>query len=163
MDTIKKYKTLITIIIFLLVTNFAMLIFFMLMSKPSDRRLRNHTENGIYNSLQKEVGFSQQQLDQYQALRTQQLEKIKPLFNEVRKAKENFYELLYSNNISDSLINADADLIAQKQKVLDMQMFNHFKRVRNICTPGQLQAFDSTIKKAVVHMISRSGKGKPGQ
>lgn len=163
METIKKYKSLITIIIFLLVTNVAMLIFFMVMSKPVDKRSKNRTENGIYNSLQKDVGFSKDQLDQYQALRTEQHNNVKPLFDEVRKSKEDFYGLLYSGNVSDSLINADADSIAQTQKQLDMQMLNHFKKVRNICTPDQLQKFDSVIKKVVVRMISRPGKGKPNQ
>ena len=160
-NTIKKYKVLVSIIIFLLVTNFALLIFFMVNSNPIDKRSGGHSENGIYNSLQNEVGFSKSQLDQYQALRILQRKNVKPLFDEVRKVKEDFYDLLYVNNVSDSLINADADSIAQTQKELDLQMFNHFKMVRDICTPDQLPKFDSTIKKVVVRMIGRSGKGKP--
>ncbi len=163
MDTIKKYRSLISIIIFLLVTNFAMLIFFMLMSKPTDKRSRIHEENGIYNSLQKEVGFSNDQLNQYQNLRNQQRVNVKPLFNEIRKTKENFYALLNSDNVPDSIINADADSIATKQKRLDLQMFNHFKSVRNICTTEQLPKFDSAIKKLVVRMIGRPGKGRGGE
>lgn len=163
MDTIKKYKSLISIIIFLLVTNFAMLIFFMVISKPIDKKYRNHDQNGIYTLLQKEVGFSQAQLDQYQVLRTQQRKNIKPLFDKVRKAKEDFYGLLYSANISDSLINADADSIGKTQKELDLQVFNHFKMVRNICTPDQIQKFDSSIKKVIARMTGRPEKGKPNQ
>jgi Spy/CpxP family protein refolding chaperone len=76
----------------------------------------------------------------------------------VRNAKKDFYGLIYSNNISDSLINADADSIAQKQKILDMQMFAYFKNIRNICTPEQTQKFDSTLKKEVARMVGRPGK-----
>lgn len=162
MNTTRKYKVLVSIIIFLLITNFALLIFFMASSKPVDKRSRSHSENGIYNSLQKDVGFSKAQLDQYQALRTQQRKNVKPLFDEIRKAKQDFYDLLYSENVPDSLLTADADSIAQTQKRLDLQMFNHFKLVRNICSPDQLQKYDSTIKKAVTHMIGRPAKGKPG-
>ena len=63
------------------------------------------------------------------------------------------------NGISDSLINAGADSIAQKQETLDMQMFRYFKNIRNICTPDQLQKFDSTIKNEVARMVGgRSAK-----
>jgi protein CpxP len=155
MDTIKKYKALVSIIIFLLITNFAMLIFFMVISKPVDRKYRNHEQNGIYTLLQKEVGFSKGQLDQYQDLRNQQRKNVSPLFNEIKKSKEDFYDLLYSGNASDS--------IAQTQKKIDLQMFNHFKMVRNICTPDQVQKFDSSMKKVITRMTSRPGRGKPNK
>ncbi len=153
-----KTRSLITIIVFLLVTNMAMLIFFIVLSKPAERRLRNHESNGLYNSLQNEVGFSKDQLNKYQALREGQMKQVHPLFNEVREAKRNFYELIYASQASDSIINADADSIAQKQKNLDMQMFHYFKNVRNICSPGQTQKFDSVINKLVSRMVGRPGK-----
>lgn len=158
MNNITKTKSLVAIIIFLLITNIAMLIFFILLSKPVDRRQRNHEYNGMYNSLQNEVGFSKDQLDQYQALRKVQRDKVRPLFNELRNAKKDFYGLMYNNDISDSLINVDADSIAQKQKTLDIQMFTYFKSIRNICTPGQIQKFDSSINKEVARMVG----GRPG-
>jgi Spy/CpxP family protein refolding chaperone len=157
MNNMTKTKTLVTIIIFLLITNVAMMIFFIVQSKPVKRQ-RNHEANGMYNSLQNEVGFSREQLGKYQSLRKEQLQRVKPLFNEVRNAKKDFYSLIYSENISDSLINADADSIAQKQKSLDMQMFLYFKNIRNICRPDQTQKFDSTIKKEVARMVGRNGK-----
>jgi periplasmic protein CpxP/Spy len=158
MNQTTKTKSLVTIIIFLLITNIAMLVFFILLSKPVDRRQRNHETNGMYTSLQNEVGFSKDQLDKYQLLRKEQMEKVKPLFNEVRNAKKDFYGLIYSSNVADSLINADADSIAKKQKTLDLQMFTYFKNIRNICTPEQTQKFDSVIKKVVVRMVGRPGK-----
>lgn len=150
MNQITKTKSLITIIIFLLITNFAMLIFFILLSKPG--------LNGMYISLQNEVGFSKEQLDKYQLLRKEQMEKVRPLFNEVRNAKKDFFGLIYSSNVPDSLLKADADSIAQKQKILDLQMFTYFKNIRNICTPDQTQKFDSVIKKVVVRMVARPRK-----
>jgi hypothetical protein len=117
----------------------------------------------MYNSLQNEVGFSKDQLDRYQLLRKDQREIVKPLFGELRAAKKDFYDLLYTATASDSLITADADSIAQKQKKLDLQIFHYFKNIRNICTPGQLQKFDSTINKVVVRMVGRSVKPNTGQ
>ncbi len=158
MNSQQKTKSLITIIIFLLITNIAMLIFFVVVSKPAERRQRIHEPNGLYNSLQNEVGFSKDQLNQYLALREEQMKKVHPLFNEVRNAKKDFYVLINSGQVSDSLLNADADSIAQKQKNLDMQIFRYFKNVRGICTDSQRQKFDSLMKKVVVRMVGRPGE-----
>jgi Spy/CpxP family protein refolding chaperone len=158
MNQTTKTKSLVTIIIFLLITNIAMLIFFILLGKPADRKQKNRETNGMYTSLKNEVGFTKDQLDKYELLRKEQMETVKPLFNEVRNSKKEFYGLIYSSNIPDSLLNADADSIAQKQKRLDLQMYNYFKNIRNICTAGQTQEFDSVIKKVVVRMVARPGK-----
>ena len=153
----KKYKALVFIIIFLLVTNFILLILFM-SNNSFDKKQTKHDQKGLYTLLQKEVGFSDVQLNQCQALRTQQRKTIKPLFNSIRGSKESFYELLYKENLPDSILNKSADSIAAAQKQLDLQMFDHFKNIRNICTPEQVPKFDSSIKKVIARMISWPGK-----
>jgi Spy/CpxP family protein refolding chaperone len=163
MESNKKYKGLVSIIVFLLITNIVMLILFMTNGNPTDKKDAGREQKGLYTLLQKEVGFSQAQLDQYQALRTEQRKNIKPLFDKIRRSKENFYELLYNENAPDSALNNDADSIAQTQKQLDLQMYSHFQNIRKICTPQQVDKFDSSIKKVIVRMISRPGKGKTDQ
>ena len=157
MNSNTKTKSLIMIIVFLLITNIAMLAFFVL-GKPAERRQRNHESNGMYKSLQNEVGFSESQLKQYQALKDQQMKTVRPKFNEVRQSKKDFYELISSAQVSDSALNADADSIAQKQKNLDMQMFQYFKNVRKICTNEQTEKFDSLMKKVIGRMVGRPGE-----
>ena len=156
-----KTRPLVITIIFLLITNVGMLLFFIFSSKPAVKKEpgRDQNSGSMYNSLQNEVGFSTGQLEQYQVLRKEQKDIVKPSFGELRTAKKNFYDLLYADAIPDSLVVADADSIAQKQKMLDIQMFRYFKSVRNLCTPGQLQKFDSTVNKVVIRMVGRSGKG----
>lgn len=158
MNNSAKIKSLVTIVIFLLITNVAMLIFFLVVSKPADKRQKNHEPNGMYNSLQNDVGFNKDQLDQYQALRKVQRDKARPMFSALRTSKKDFYYLMYSSTTSDSLINAYADSIGQRQKNLDMQMFSYFKSIRNICKPEQLPKFDSSITREIGWMVG----GRPG-
>jgi Spy/CpxP family protein refolding chaperone len=99
------------------------------------------------------VDFSKSQIDQYLQLRSQQRTQGKPLFDSLRKSKENFYALLEQSSVADSIRNNFADRIAATQKQLDLQMFNYFQEVRKICTPQQLPQFDSVIKKTVIKMI----------
>ena len=157
MDTITKNKSLVTIIIFLLITNIAMLVFFLMLDKAPQRNSRGRDQNGMSTMLQKEVGFNNNQLDVYQLLRKGQSDSVHTLFDDLRKSKMDFYSLIYSNQVPDSMVNAAADMIAEKQKVLDLYMFKHFKQVRNICAPDQLEKFDSAIKKVFVRMTGREG------
>ena len=155
MNSTVKTKPLIAIIIFLLITNIGMLLFLLFADRPAEKKLRDRGQNEMYNSLQNEVGFSKDQLTQYQSLRSKQREEIGPLFNELRKAKKEFYGLLYSDDMPDSLIQHNADSIAQKQKDLDMQMFLYFKSIKGISTTDQHQKLDSAIKKVVQRMVGR--------
>ncbi len=134
-----------------------MLIFFLVLNNPVQKNVHPHDQNGMSDMLQKEVGFTKDQVNSYQALRKDQLDTIHVLFDQLRKSKMDFYNLIYASQVSDSSLNNAADLIANRQKALDLQMFNHFKMVRNICTPDQLQKFDSTIKKVFIRMTGKAG------
>lgn len=148
-----KTRPLIIIIAFLLITNIAM-IFFLTFGKQGSKKEwpRN---GGMYKSLETEVGFSKEQLDTFQALRRSEMEKIKPLFNELRNAKKNLYDLMYDSSAPDSLVDARADSISLKQKDLDLRMYSYFKQIRNLCTPEQLQKFDSSFKKEELRIVGR--------
>ena len=139
-----------------------MLIFFVFLSGPSGRGSSNENQSHFSKSLQKDVGFTKEQLDQYQVLRKAQLERVRPLFNDVRNAKFGLYDLLYAEPVSDSVINRKAQLIGEKQEELDIQMFKHFERARKICTREQLPKFDTAIKKLIVKMTSRPGRSDHG-
>ena len=163
MNSVTKNKSLVSIIIFLLITNIAMVVFFLVLNKPDQKDSHGRDQNGMSGMLQKEVGFSKDQLDTYQSLRKNNMDTVHALFDDLRKSKMDFYNLIYSSSVSDSSLNKAADIIAEKQKALDLHMFNHFKMVRNICTPGQLQTFDSTIQKVFIRMTGKAGREEHNQ
>ncbi len=163
MNSVAKNKSLVSIIIFLLITNIAMLVFFVVLNKPPKRDSHGGNQNGMSGMLQREVGFSKDQIDAYQSIRKDQMDTIHVLFDQLRKSKMDFYDLIYSSQVSDSSLNKAGDIIAERQKALDLYMFNHFKKVRNICTPDQLQKFDSTIKKVLIRMTGKNGKDDHNQ
>ena len=159
MQTTPQNKSLISIIVFLLLTNIAMLIFFLFLGNTNRRAIHGiRDENFISNILQKEVGFSDNQINAYKKVKEEQMHKIKPLFEDIRTAKDSFYKLLYTNPLHDSTLNATAAIIGKKQMALDMQMFQNLKSIRNLCTPEQLPKFDSSIRNVVARMTGRFRK-----
>ncbi|MDQ6755479.1 MAG: hypothetical protein M3004_00935 [Bacteroidota bacterium] len=160
MEPVKKNRSLILIIIFLLVSNIAILIFFIFLSGDRRGHFRND-KKGILTFLQNDIGFNKQQMDQYQKLKDAHMQKIKPFFEEIRSAKDSFYNLLYRDNISDSAITNAATVIGEKQISLDMQMFKYLKTIRSLCTPEELPKFDSQFKTVVERMTGGRFR-KPG-
>lgn len=153
MDSTKKYKALVGFIVLLVLTDIVLLIFFISHQSSGYKWTNSHDQNSLATVLTKEVNFDKSQIDQYLQLRGQQLAQGKPVFDSLRKSKENFYALLEQSSVSDSIKNEYADKIAMTQKRLDLQMLNYFQEVRKLCTPQQLPQFDSAIKKTVMKMI----------
>ncbi|MDN3658229.1 Spy/CpxP family protein refolding chaperone [Ferruginibacter paludis] len=143
MNTKPNNKLLLLIIGFLLVTNIVMLVF-LLNGRPSERRnMRAERKVMMTTFLQKEIGFSQNQLTQYDSLTERHKRKVRSMFEAARKDKEGQVKQLSADNFSDSSINTIAGIASMKQKEMEVEMFTHFKAVRSICTPAQLPKFDS--------------------
>ena len=154
-----KTKILISIIAVLLVVNLGMLIFFL-----SKHRLQSgmHEQRPRYSLtavLEKEVGFNKQQLDQFEQMRDKHHQQIKPLFDSLRMAKDQFYILLNQTRVSDSTLKAAAKRIGERQEMLDLQVFQQFRELKSLCRPEQLPKFDSVLNRIVKRISFPYKKG----
>ncbi len=151
-----RNRNLLIIIGVLLLTNIAVLVYF-LGQKKLARPSHGEEKIGMSEMLQKEAGFSDEQIAQYKQLKEKQKETIRPMYDDMRKAKDSLFKLLSYPETSDSVLSRVADVIAQKQKALDMQTFSYFKRLRTLCTPEQQPKYDSVIQRVFKKM------GKPSR
>jgi len=92
-------------------------------------------------------------MERFDSLKKQHRTAIKPLFDELGKSKDNFYQLLGKPGISDSVLKAGADEIGRKQAALDWQFFQNFISIRKICTEQQLPKFDSVMPSLASKMM----------
>ena len=152
-------KTLVLIIVVLVLTNIAVLGYF-LWYKKSDLPVKADRErNGIAEPLEKEVGFSPEQLAQYRQLKEKQREVIRPMYEDMRKTKDSLFHFLSTREVGDSAVINLAANIGQKQRALDLQTFGHFKRVRALCRPDQEIKYDSMM----VRMFRKMGRPRSEQ
>ncbi len=144
-----KSKVFITIIGILLIANIALVSFFLLKKdgKKHDKRMDRKTVIG--NFLKKEIGFNDAQMVQYDSLSNGHKKYMKSMFETNRNSKDKQFRELTSANFSDSVMNTVADQSAATQKSMELQMFNHLKQVRAICTAEQLPKFDSLFVKVL--------------
>jgi periplasmic protein CpxP/Spy len=157
MSNQSRNRNLIFIIAVLLLTNIGVLAYF-LWFKDSGREHANgegQRRTGMVDILETEVGFNKEQIEQYKQLKEQQRTASKPMYDEMRKAKDNLFKLMGDSTASDTSIQRAAEVIGLRQRELDLQTFAHFKRVRALCTSNeQAVKYDS----AVLRMFRRMGK-----
>lgn len=140
MDIFKQKRNLILTIVVLVVINIITLLLLWLgKPKPNDMRGLGNGENEkvrIQEMLKEELGFSTDQAEKFIILRKNHKEQTSKLDNEIMLIKkEMFDKAMYGNNtnISDSLLN----LSLEKQSQLEKLVFEHFVKLKQICTPEQ--------------------------
>lgn len=148
MSTQTKSKLFLLVIAILLLTNIALLYF--LFSKDGNTIKppgKSNRDSAAKEFLQKEIGFTAAQLQQYDTLAKQHREKMKTTFDEMRNSKEQLFKDIGRRAFSDSAI-ADAIIqSSEKQKLMEMQFYNHMLEVRKLCSAEQLPKFDSLFYK----------------
>lgn len=158
-----RIKILLFLIGILLVTNLVLLIFFVLNKDDDrgDRNKRSHTDRStmMRTYLKDSVGFSEQQLARFDQIREKNKEDMKPLFEEMRQSKLAFYNLVKQPGTPDSVTQAAANLMAEKQKAVDMAFYNYFETIRALCTPEQQAKYDTLLQQILRRMISPSRRG----
>ena len=155
-DRPKNSKTLLILIAVLLLSNLVGLILF-LTNKPGRERMSGASErkNAMISYLKKDIGFSEAQLLAYDSLSARHRRNISPMFDLMKKEKENRLRYVAQYGFADTAITTAVGVTAAQQQVLETQMIMHLKDLRNICTDEQKIKFDSSIYK----IFGRKGGG----
>ena len=143
-------KTLVAIIAVLLVSNIAVLFYFVVMKDSGHRGEKRRSP--MTEFLQKEVGFSDKQLALFDSLKRHHHELVKPLGDDLSRSRDTLYMLMGNPAATDSALRAAATVIGNKQALLELKLFDNFRQIRAICTPAQLPRFDSLAPSLVRKM-----------
>lgn len=147
MSTQAKSKLFLLIIVVLLISNFGMLYLLNSHKDPGKNRGRGW-DTMLKEFLQKDIGFSDAQLLQYDTLSKQQKEDMKGSFSGMKNRKEQQLKNLGSSAFSDSAISVAVEQSAEGQKIMERKMLTNLVAIRKLCTADQLPKFDSLIYKA---------------
>src|SRR6058998_1854615 len=107
MNYFKNNKVLLLVIAALILVNFGLLYYGFIRKPEADHPMRPNKQQMLERTkmkLKDEVGFSEEQLKKYEELRNKHFDSLEPKFEELGKAKENFLNLLYQPDLSDSAI-----------------------------------------------------------
>jgi len=145
MNTQPRNKVLIILIGILLAANIILLSLFLL-EKP-EKKPERRSQMGLY--LTKEIGFTTQQMVQFDSIKAQHRRQVKQLFDSMRVKKESAFKAIGTNGFSDSSILSAATYSAAQQQQLELMMLEHIRDIRGICTPKQRLQFDTGFYKVM--------------
>ena len=139
-------KTLIVIIAALLLANIAGVIFFFAKG-PSGKKISSTEQRKVamQNYLKDECEFSTEQLVQYDTLSNRFRRNMQPLFDQLKKEKEQRIINLSQQKFTDTAIALAVDNTLERQREVENKMLFHLRDVRNLCTEQQKVKFDSSL------------------
>lgn len=146
----KKFFT--VLIILLLIANTVTIAVFWLKGRQNAIQFNG----GPAQFIIKELNLSTSQQEQYLALVREHQNGSKPIKDEIRTAKENFFDLLKKPNVSNTETQTAAKKVSELTEKLDLFTFNHFASLRAICNEKQKQKFDEIITTVIQRMGSQS-------
>lgn len=155
--SISRNKPLIFIIGVLLITNIALLLYFLNDRKPHHNEKMTSRTGVISTALKNEVGFSDEQIAEYRQIKEDHFKTMRPMMDDIRRFKDSLFRLLGNDSANDTIVDRLAGEVAMRQKQMDLLAFSHFRKVRQLCTQEQLPKYDTLVMKMIRKM------GKPGK
>ncbi len=143
MKNLVKNKITGWLVAILIIANIATLVFFWI------GHFRNQRNNSPKEFLANKLHFSNNQKNIYFNLAKEHNETARGIRKEIKLNKEAFFNLLKSDYVSDSAKAKAALEVSLSIQSLDILTFEHFEKVRAICTPVQKKIFDDLVQKMV--------------
>ncbi len=145
-------RTLILLILVLLLTNGIML--FLLTREepaPKEEPQLSRSERQV-KMVQEELSLDSAQVKEYLVLRNYRDSLLRPIQHEIRKAKMEMNALIRQDSVSADSVKIAAARVGNGQAKMEIEYFNHFKRMEKMLQDSQRTKFDSLL----IRMIYRS-------
>ncbi len=154
MKMIAKNKVIAWLIALLIIANVATLVFSWV------GHFKHQRDNSPREFLAAKLNFSESQKKSYFDLAKNHNDTAEKIRQQIKIDKDNFFQLLKSDAIIDSDRNRAASKISLSIQSLDILTFEHFKKVRALCTEEQKPKFDELIQE-MVHSVNSPQQGPP--
>jgi hypothetical protein len=153
----KKYRKIFwALIAIFLISYIAMVICIIQIKRFEKHGERFDREAMVAKFLKNDIGFSAQQLLQYDSLSMGHQQKVKGFRDSIRSYKNMEFKLLSAAGFNDSAIIIAAEKSAEAQRSMELDQLYYIKSIRQLCTPAQINVFDTSYVK----IFSRRGEGK---
>jgi len=145
-------RTLLLLIMVLLVTNGIML-YLLTREEPEPEKGPELTRNErSIKMIQEELNLDSLQVQEYRGLRLYRDSMLRPIQTDMRKAKMEMTSLLRRDSVSADSVKMMASRVGDGQAKMEIEYFNHFKRMEQMLQAEQRPKFDSLL----IRMIYRS-------
>jgi len=104
-------------------------------------------ESKAANYLAKDLGLSDEQQTQLEALRKEHFRKVEVMEMAVARNEKNMLGLLTANTIDTAHANIYIDSIGIMKAAIQRELFAHFNSIKKMCSPDQNNKFNTLIEQ----------------
>lgn len=145
--------------IFLLLMN-CVVLWYLLQQPQTDKNTIAPKSN---DRIVQELNFDAAQEKAFFELKEQHMEMNKALKKQNRLMRQQLFSLLKDSVVNQEESKILIEKIAQNQKTFEEATFEHFSKVRSLCTPQQQQKFDEMIDGILQHLMGSRPDVRPGE
>lgn len=116
-------------------------------------------EGGPKDALTELLKLDVKQQAAYEQLKKAHRDSINVLMKESHEMRNRFFDQLKTDSVDYGKVATYATAISAYGEDIEMLTFEHFRKVREICTTEQKKVFDEVINDAM-HKMARGPKGK---
>jgi periplasmic protein CpxP/Spy len=106
-----------------------------------------------FHFLARQLDLSEEQLQKLEAMRNEHHEAAGQIHRQTGSMHHRFFDLLAGGD--SAAVSRLADSMAMLHRQMELLTFDHFRKVRAICTPEQQKKFDEVINEALEMMAPR--------
>lgn len=147
MRAITSNKWVLLLVVFLLLSNLALVIFAFTNSEPRKPRQEDW--------VKKELGLTDEQDKVFKDRKKNFMDAMKPRWEEVNMLKDSLYHHLGDPAVPDSVINYYTTKWTEKTRENDVLLFRHFHELRKQCTDEQKAKYDTMVTRMVTRRYKK--------
>lgn len=147
MRALTTNKWVLLLVIFLVLSNLALVFFAFSNSVPK----KTHQEDW----MKKELGLSDEQSLQFKEKKESFMNTMKPRWEHVNSLKDSLYRHLGDEEVPDSLVQYYTGRWTEKSRENDQLLFHHFRDLRKFCKKEQLPKYDTIVSKMVTRRYKK--------
>lgn len=149
MKAITSNKWVLLLVIFLVLTNLALVFFAFSTSKPAvHRREQKSFMSSRLNLTEEQEKIFKQKKEEYFAM-------MKPEWEQVNNLKDSLYQHIGDEQVPDSLVSYYVDKWTENSRQSDKKLFYHFRELRTHCTKDQQAVFDTLVPKIIKYQAKK--------
>ena len=147
MNSPSKNRLLIGLVVLLLIANAVSLAVFWI-SRIKKERPQGHAKEFLVTEL--DLDAAQQK--QFDILRKEHRRGVDSLRGELKRAKDELFDLVKNPAVNDSMKSASAEAVSRITQKIDLFTVEHFQKVRALCRPDQQKRFDEILHQVTTMM-----------
>ena len=111
--------------------------------------------------LMNELKLDAKQKAAYQLLKEEHQQQTKSIRENVRESRKIFFDLLNKDSVNADELKKASEEIGKNEGQLQLYTFEHFRKVRALCSEEQRKKFDSIIQQVLRMMGGQQGGPPP--